>query len=72
MIFGIKEKSRIFTHTMYFLAISTNIHQRLKIGFVVQGHIHLTAIKIDEKEGTLPKVIFLCIITALCLLGPVL
>ncbi len=42
MIFGIKEKSRIFTHTMYFLAISTNIHQRLKIGFVVQGHIQLT------------------------------
>ncbi len=30
MIFGIKEKM--------FLAIATNIHQRLKTGFVVQAH----------------------------------
>ncbi len=34
MIFGIKEKSII-------LAIATNIPQRLKTGFVVQGHIWL-------------------------------
>ncbi len=36
MIFGIKEKFIILTHTM---AIATNIPQRLKTAFVVQGHI---------------------------------
>ncbi len=39
MIFGIKEKSIILTYTIYVLAIATNIPQRLKTGFVVQGHI---------------------------------
>ncbi len=39
MIFGIKAKSIILTHTMYFLAIATNIPQQLKTAFVVQGHI---------------------------------
>ncbi len=39
MIFGIKEKWIILTHTMYFLAIAINILQHLKTGFVVQGHI---------------------------------
>ncbi len=37
MIFGIKEKSIILTYTV-FLAIATNILQRLKTGFVLQGH----------------------------------
>ncbi len=37
MIFGIKEKSIILTHTM--LAIATNIPVLLKTGFVLQGHI---------------------------------
>ncbi len=32
----IKEKCIILTHSM--LAIATNIPQRLKTGFVVQGH----------------------------------
>ncbi len=36
MIFGIKEKSIILTHSM--LAIATNIHVLLMTGFVVQGH----------------------------------
>ncbi len=35
MIFGIKEKSIILTHSM---VIATNIPQRLKTGFVLQGH----------------------------------
>ncbi len=40
MIFVIKEKSIILTHAYnVFLAIATNIPQRLKTGFVVQGHI---------------------------------
>ncbi len=43
MIFGIKEKY-IF-HTVYFLAIATNIPQRLKTGFVLQGHIYFLSNK---------------------------
>ncbi len=35
MILGIKEKSKILIHTMYFLAIAKNMN-----GFVVQGHIY--------------------------------
>ncbi len=38
MIFGIKEKCIILTFNI-FLVIVTNILQRLKTGFVVQGHI---------------------------------
>ncbi len=38
MIFGIKEKSIILTQSV-FLVIATNIPQRCKTGFVVQGHI---------------------------------
>ncbi len=39
MIFGIKEKIDNFDPYNVFLAIATNIPQRLKTGFVVQGHI---------------------------------
>ncbi len=40
MIFG-KKKRKIYNFDPYtvFLAIATNIPQRLKAGFVVQGHI---------------------------------
>ncbi len=38
MILGIKEKSIILTHTVYFLAVTTNIPVLLMTGFVVQGH----------------------------------
>ncbi len=39
MIFGIKEKIYNFDPYSVFLAIATNIPQRSKTGFVVQGHI---------------------------------
>ncbi len=39
MIFGIKTKSIILTHTI-FVAIATSLAQRLKTGFVLQGHIY--------------------------------
>ncbi len=39
MIFGIKEKSVILTYNV-FLAIATNIPQRLNTAFVLQGHIY--------------------------------
>ncbi len=38
MIFGIKEKSIILTPYNVLLSIATNILQRLKTGFVLQGH----------------------------------
>ncbi len=52
MMFGIKEKLIILTHTMYFLAIATNIPVLLKTGFVVQGHIqvHLNKLECCEKD----------------------
>ncbi len=39
MIFGIKEKKYDLDPDNIFLAIATNIPQRLKTGFVVRGHI---------------------------------
>ncbi len=38
MIFGLKEKWIIFDPYNVFLAIATNIPQRLKTAFVLQGH----------------------------------
>ncbi len=40
MIFGIKENIYNFDPYNVFFAIATNIPQRLKTGFVVQGHIY--------------------------------
>ncbi len=40
------EKSIILTHTMYFLAIVTNIPQRHKTGFVLQGYNY----EVHERE----------------------
>ncbi len=40
MIFGIKKNGYFFDPYKVFLAIATNIPQRLKTGFVVQGHIY--------------------------------
>ncbi len=42
MIFGMKEKSIIFTHKNVLLAIATNISVLRMTGFVVQGHIQYT------------------------------
>ncbi len=49
MIFGIKEQIIILIHTTQpiLLAIATNIPQRLKTGFVVQGHILKCKIQIQ-------------------------
>ncbi len=41
MIFGIKEKSTILTHTIL-LAIATNIPVLLMTAFVLQGHKYTT------------------------------
>ncbi len=40
MIFAIKEKYNNFVPYNVFLAIDTNIPQRLNNAFVLQGHIH--------------------------------
>ncbi len=40
MIFGIKKIDNFDPYNV-FLAIATNIPQRLKTGFVVQGHIYV-------------------------------
>ncbi len=45
MIFGIKNDT-----FLYCLAIATNIPQRLKTGFVVQGHIYYVKTLCDESR----------------------
>ncbi len=40
MIFGIKEKWIILTHTMYCWLFATNIPVLLMTAFVLQGHIY--------------------------------
>ncbi len=52
MIFGIK-KIDYFDPNNVFLAIATNIPQRLKTGFVVQGHIYTYIIQ--KKMVTVSK-----------------
>ncbi len=41
MIFGIYKKIMILTQTMYFLAIPTNIPQRLKTGLYIYIYIYI-------------------------------
>ncbi len=47
MIFGIKKKINNFDPYNVFLSIATNIPQRLKTAFVLQGHLYdLIAVKV--------------------------
>ncbi len=54
MIFDIKEKSIILTQT-FFLAIATNIPQRLKTGFVVQRHICCVTYDLEQWYSNLAR-----------------
>ncbi len=47
MIFGIKDMDNFYPYNV-FLATATNIPQRLKTGFVVQGHIQYIYILPEE------------------------
>ncbi len=60
MIFGIKEKIYHFDPNNVFLDIATNIPQRLKTGFLVQGHICLIGSLIMLAKFLAQKCKYIC------------
>ncbi len=59
MIFGIKVKIYNFEPFNVFLAISTNIPQRLMTAFVLQGHVYMYITTQMYRKRFLPKWVFL-------------
>ncbi len=54
------EKLIILTHTVYILAIATNIPVLLMTAFVLQGHIYSTVQKSHRHVGFKPLIYIFC------------